>query len=277
MAKLRRSARIAAAKLDKCSLPGKAVRKAKASRALKKPLAGRKTATHRQSPIDIVPGAVCHDPDLCKVDTLNISYKPGDCCDVIVNAGGFRVNVERGCSTTLTGNHLGDATYELAQFHAHWGTNGQKGSEHLLNGKSMSGEVHFVFWNTNYGSFCEALNKEDGLAVVGVFLKEGQHNDDYHSLIETIRKAAGGDKPFAMPKDFDLIKLLPSPDDRDFVTYAGSLTTPPFSECVIWTVFTTPVEISYGQLNVLRNIVAENHRECQDLCGRQIRSSITFA
>ncbi|CAI5454671.1 unnamed protein product [Caenorhabditis angaria] len=226
----------------------------------------------RQSPIDIVPQDVCHSAEDCKADTLNIDYKQGDCCDVIVNESGFRVNVKRNCVTSLTAAHL-PAKFELAQFHAHWGCNGKVGSEHFLNGKQLSGEVHFVFWNTNYESFAEAVEKDDGLAVIGVFLKEGKYNEDYHGLIDTVRKATGNNLPLQMPKNFHIEQLLPPVDKRDFVTYLGSLTTPPYNECVIWTLFTEPVEISYGQLNVLRNIIPENHRECQDRCGRTIRSS----
>lgn len=233
----------------------------------------KKAANQRQSPIDIIPQHVCCDNEICKADALNIDYKPGDCCDVIVNEGGFRVNVKRNCGTFLTANHLPSSKFELAQFHAHWGCNSKEGSEHLLDGKKLSGEVHFVFWNTSYASFNEAIEKPDGLAVVGVFLKEGKYNDNYHGLIDSVRKATGNNLPIAMPKDFHLEQLLPNPDKREFVTYLGSLTTPPFNECVIWTLFTEPVEVSYGQLNVLRNIIPANHRECQDRCGREIRSS----
>ena len=33
------------------------------------------------------------------------------------------------------------------------------------------GELHLVHYNTKYGSFGEAADKSDGLAVLGVFLK----------------------------------------------------------------------------------------------------------
>ncbi|CAB3399889.1 unnamed protein product [Caenorhabditis bovis] len=231
-----------------------------------------KMAHHRQSPIDIIADHVCHDGETCKPDTLNINYSPGDCCDVIVNEGGFRVNVKKNCNTYLNASHL-PGNYQLAQFHAHWGCNASEGSEHLLNGKKLSGEVHFVFWNTNYSSFCEALEKDDGLAVIAVFLKEGKYNDNYHGLIDAVRKASGNSSPVAIPKDFHLEQLFPAPEHRDFVTYLGSLTTPPFNECVIWTIFTEPVEVSFGQLNVLRSIIPSNHRACQDRCGRIIKSS----
>lgn len=98
------------------------------------------------------------------------------------------MNVKRNCGTceynglkiqsmsllsipVLTANHLPSSKFALAQFHAHWGSNSKEGSEHFLDGKQLSGEVHFVFWNTSYESFNVALSKPDGLAVVGVFLK----------------------------------------------------------------------------------------------------------
>jgi carbonic anhydrase len=46
------------------------------------------------------------------------------------------------------------------------------GSEHTVDGKEYSGELHLVHWNkTKYGSFAEALGQPDGLAVLGVFLQ----------------------------------------------------------------------------------------------------------
>ena len=33
------------------------------------------------------------------------------------------------------------------------------------------GELHLVHYNTAYGSFADAVDKPDGLAVLGVFLK----------------------------------------------------------------------------------------------------------
>ncbi|KAE9419396.1 hypothetical protein Angca_003336, partial [Angiostrongylus cantonensis] len=232
----------------------------------------------RQSPIDIRSNMICHDPEHCKPDSLNINYTIGDCHDVICTSTGFKVNVGKNCSTTLSASHL-PGTFELIQFHAHWSNDGSCGSEHLLNGKAMSGEVrsivqvHFVFWNTKYNSFSTAAEKEDGLAVIGVFIKEGAHSTSYAPLFDAIQKAIGSTTPILMPREFVLDHLLPPSDKRDYVTYLGSLTTPPYSESVIWTVLTTPVEVSNEQLNILRKIVSANYRECQQLCERTIRAS----
>ena len=81
-----------------------------------------------------------------------------------------------------------DSTYQLAQFHAHWGGENARGSEHTVDGKVGSGkylcfknifahrqmfsaELHLVHFNTKYGSLGEAVDKPDGLAVLGIFLK----------------------------------------------------------------------------------------------------------
>lgn len=43
-------------------------------------------------------------------------------------------------------------------------------------------------------------------------------------------------------------KLLP--ENKAFWTYLGSLTTPPFSESVIWMVMKEPIEISHKQIGI---------------------------
>ena len=53
-------------------------------------------------------------------------------------------------------------------------------------------------------------------------------------------------------------ELLPS--DRDYVTYEGSLTTPPCSEGLLWHVMTQPQRISFGQWNRYR--LAVGLKEC---------------
>ena len=40
----------------------------------------------------------------------------------------------------LVGGPLKD-TYRLEQFHCHWGSNGDKGSEHTVDGRSYAAEV----------------------------------------------------------------------------------------------------------------------------------------
>ena len=75
--------------------------------------------------------------------------------------------------------------YFLEQFHAHWGRSSLQGSEHLVDGHAYSGELHMVFWNTRYGNFKEAMNKKGGLAVLAVFLEEGEtKQNELHEVIK---------------------------------------------------------------------------------------------
>lgn len=73
--------------------------------------------------------------------------------------------------TELRGGPLGSDVYKLQQWHCHWGARNGEGSEHTVDGRSFSGELHLVHWNTSkYNSFAEAAGQADGLAVLGVFL-----------------------------------------------------------------------------------------------------------
>ncbi|CAJ0959303.1 unnamed protein product, partial [Mesorhabditis belari] len=227
---------------------------------------------HRQSPIDIRTEKVCCDPKVCQVNSLHIDYKMGDCVDVECSESGWKVNVAKNCQSFLTGSHL-EGKYELAQFHAHWSYDGTRGSEHMIDGKPQAAEVHFVFWNTKYSNINEALEKPDGLAVVGVFIHEGLYNENYQPLLDAIKRSNESDTPAALPHEFTIEQLMPDHGERDFVTYLGSLTTPPYNESVIWTLFTKPIEVSKDQLNVCRKICGCNYRPCQELCERQIISS----
>lgn len=80
------------------------------------------------------------------------------------------LSVKKLQTSDLRARHL-PGRYQLAQFHAHWGQDASCGSEHHLDGMAMSGEVHFVFWNTKYRNLERAMEYGEGLAVLGVFLK----------------------------------------------------------------------------------------------------------
>ena len=69
----------------------------------------------------------------------------------------------------------GDKWYALEQFHCHWGSSDMIGSEHTVNGKPFAAELHMVYWNAaKYDNFKQAMKCPDGLAVLAVFLEEGQ-------------------------------------------------------------------------------------------------------
>ena len=63
---------------------------------------------------------------------------------------------------------------QVVQLHAHWGHQSGHGSEHTINGKSYDAELHIVHYNTKYDNPGAALDQEDGLAVLGIFLSVGR-------------------------------------------------------------------------------------------------------
>lgn len=60
--------------------------------------------------------------------------------------------------------------FRFAQMHAHWGSNSNNGSEHLIAGLGYAAEIHIVHWNLKYGTVAEALKHGDGLLVLGIFV-----------------------------------------------------------------------------------------------------------
>lgn len=165
---------------------------------------------------------------------------------------------------TLSGGPLSHE-YQLAQYHCHWGENDHVGSEHLVNGQSYGAEIHFVNWNTKYGSFNEALKYGDGLAVLGVFLKVGKENPELNKLCELTCDIKHKEECVPFKNTLDPNKLLP--EKGAYYTYLGSLTTPPCNECVIWIVFVDPIEVSHEQLESFREMMSMKKGGCTQPSG----------
>ncbi|XP_039767923.1 carbonic anhydrase 13 isoform X2 [Ornithorhynchus anatinus] len=143
-------------------------------------------------------------------------------------------------------------------------------------------QLHVVHWNSDkYSSFVEAAHEPDGLAVLGIFLKRGEHNLQLQKITDILDaiKEKGKQMRFT---NFDPLSLLPL--TRDYWTYPGSLTVPPLLESVIWIIFKQPISISSQQLAKFRNLLytaegeaadfmLSNHRPPQPLKGRKVRAS----
>lgn len=137
------------------------------------------------------------------------------------------------------------------QYHCHWGREEDRGSEHTVDGHKYAAELHLVHYNKKYGSFSAAADKEDGLAVIGIFLKVGQENKELLKVTDALKKIKyQGQKTNIDPTDPDNFM----PDTKVYWTYEGSLTTPPLYESVTWIVFADPTEISREQLAQFRHL-----------------------
>lgn len=213
-----------------------------------------------QSPIDIRASHVKYDPNL----------KPLSLNGYTSNMSSYVWNFTHNGHTivayppplarlSMSGGGLPD-TFYLVQFHFHWGYNAYQGSEHTINGHKYPLEVHFVhrapFTNT--------------LAVLGILFDRQRDDNPYlNDLLSVLNRTVN--TSIATEQQLDLSRLLPTSPTPRFYRYNGSLTTPPCTEGVIWTILTRTVPISSYQLRVLTgNKVPFNFRPPQKLYLRQV-------
>ncbi|XP_051831032.1 carbonic anhydrase 7 isoform X2 [Antechinus flavipes] len=233
----------------------------------------------RQSPINIVSSQAVYDPTL---KPLVLAYE--SCMSLSISNNGHSVMVEFDDEDDRTVVHGGplDGPYRLKQFHFHWGKKHSLGSEHTVDGKSFSSELHLVHWNgKKYKTFAEAAAAPDGLAVVGIFLETGDEHASMNRLTDALYMVRfKGTK--AQFNSFNPKCLLPR--NLHYWTYPGSLTTPPLSESVTWIVLKEPITISEKQMEKFRSLLftaeddvkvhmVNNFRPPQPLKGRVVQAS----
>ena len=165
----------------------------------------------------------------------------------------------------------GNQRYKVCQFHIHWGAHSNQGSEHLIDSRAYSGELHIVSVKDELR--CGAsLNKRDDALVVGVFLRAAN-----------IPIAAQWNLLSPVPLKYPQTRITAAwlnfflPADRSYYFYEGSLTTPPYNEVVQWHVLKNPIDVPEAFLSELRIIedkngkpVQKNFRDVQPLNGRKI-------
>ncbi|ESN89919.1 hypothetical protein HELRODRAFT_186240 [Helobdella robusta] len=203
----------------------------------------------QQSPINIDIGKSKHDQELGQFifspDYFNYTFK----YNLSNNGHSVMLTPDSSAQLTVSGGGL-PGTYRLAQFHFHWGGPSSAGSEHTLNNKQYQAEVHLVHYNLNYDNIGSAATSKDGLAVIGVFLEAGKSVGNV--VIEKIANRLSNSCATVLSSNctidnMRLIDILPFNHDNYF-RYQGSLTTPPCSESVVWTVFQKPISVTKEQL-----------------------------
>ncbi|KAK2853916.1 hypothetical protein Q5P01_006577 [Channa striata] len=236
---------------------------------------------NQQSPIDIVPHQVSHDPSLGPI-VLNYDH----CTSISISNNGHSVVVEFDDSddrSVILGGPLVNPC-RLKQFHFHWGGKGCCGSEHSVAGKNYASELHLVHWNAvKYRTYGEAATAPDGLAVLGIFLQTGDDHRWLHMITDALFmvKFKGSVTDF---RGFNPKCLLPS--SLHYWTYPGSVTTPPLHESVTWIILKEPITVSERQMSKFRMLLftaeeedqrmrmENNFRPPQPLKGRKVRSSV---
>jgi carbonic anhydrase len=146
---------------------------------------------------------------------------------------------------------LNGVTYRLVEFHYH------HPSEHLVRGAAAPIEVHLVHQNDT-GEY----------AVVGILFDRGAAQNPALRRMLAVDPDASDVQPVTHINPGDLL-----PPDRHYVTYDGSLTTPPCTEGVKWVVFANPGIMSPQQADKLNDLVPPNARPLQSLRARTVITS----
>lgn len=176
-----------------------------------------------------------------KLGGPELSYRPTP-TKIVNNGHTVQVNCAPGSMAMLDGT-----AFDLLQFHFH------HPSEHLLDGKQSEIELHLVHKSAS-----------GALAVLGVMIKPGADNAALAPVWAAMPAHEGKEQKLAA--DIDPAALLPA--DRHFFRYVGSLTTPPCSEGVTWTVYKSPVEMSPAQIRQFAALFPMNARPAQPLNRR---------
>lgn len=200
-----------------------------------------------QSPIDLSDQHVSPMPHL---GYLNYSYRPTEA--YIVNRGhDIMIRFEVGAGSLS----INGTAYYLRQLHWHSPT------EHAVNGRRYDMELHMVHES--------AKNKA---AVIGVLYKIGSKDPFLHKLEPFIKKIADSkdrEEKVGVVDPMGAIGMAGA-----YYRYMGSLTTPPCTEGVIWTIVDGVRPVSGYQLKLLREAVhddmKDNARPLQEVNNRDI-------
>ncbi|ESR37773.1 hypothetical protein CICLE_v10029790mg [Citrus x clementina] len=184
-----------------------------------------------QSPIDLLNERV---QVVSHLGRLKRSYKPSYA--TLKNRGHDMMLQWHGGAGTLL---INGTEYVLKQCHWH------SPSEHTINGERFALEAHMVH------------ESQDGkIAVVGIMYKIGRPDSLLASIADHLRQIAGSDERETVVGVIDPrgIKL----GSRKYYRYIGSLTTPPCTENVIWTIVRKVRTVTREQVKLLRVAVHDD-------------------
>ena len=142
------------------------------------------------------------------------------------------------------------------------------------NGRSYAGELHFVYRNPVTGQmavlgiFMESLSADSTTQNATINAYDQQTRDEWRRFIDVAENLRYENDSVVAP--FNLAELI-GENLRDFWRYEGSLTTPPCTEGIIWTLFKDRIIFSESEFASLRkNIYFEDYRRPQSMNTRTV-------
>ncbi|KAJ8027851.1 Carbonic anhydrase-related protein 10 [Holothuria leucospilota] len=214
-----------------------------------------------QSPINLVSKRLIYDAHL---GLFEFDYEDlGELGGNYTNTGRapvFTPRPEDAATFTVRGGPL-HYEYQIHDLWIHFGENENEGSDHLIEGNAFQGEIQITFWNKGlYNSYKEAEVSPRGLAAIAIFLQKGNKTSDMKSELAKLTRAnvlssiVYKGSSVGIP-DLNVLKLMP--DTTEYITYEGSLTSPPCYETVTWIVLNKPIHISEMELSNIRELRRE--------------------
>ncbi|WP_238815314.1 carbonic anhydrase [Nocardia brasiliensis] len=195
---------------------------------------------HEQSPVDLP-----SHTRLAPQEHIDIDYGSVPGLDLLHNGHTVQANVAAGNGNRLV---VDGVDYELTQFHFHLP------SEHTVDGAGAAMELHLVH-----------RDAAGALAVLGVLLRAAAESSPLDPILAAAPATPGAT---AAVGGLDLRALLPA--DLDQFRYRGSLTTPPCSEGVAWTVLEHPSTVGPASAERYRTLFPHSNRPTQPLYGRAV-------
>ncbi|KAF8042650.1 hypothetical protein BT93_A1094 [Corymbia citriodora subsp. variegata] len=204
-----------------------------------------------QSPIDLSSQRVKVMPKLGEIEW---SYKPSN---ATLKNRGHDISLQ--WDTGNVGSiKINGTEYFLQQCHWH------SPSEHTINGRRYALELHMVHESTD-------PDVENKIAVVGLLYKNGVPDAFLSKLMGNVWSLIDKEDEKKMGViDPTEIKM----GGKNYLRYTGSLTVPPCTEGVIWTINKKMGTVSKDQIKLLREAVHDyaekNARPVQQLNQREI-------
>nr|XP_020743779.1 carbonic anhydrase-related protein 11 isoform X5 [Odocoileus virginianus texanus] len=176
-------------------------------------------------------------------------------------------------------------SHRLSELRLLFGARDGAGSEHQINHQGFSAEVQLIHFNQElYGNLSAATRGPNGLAILSLFVNVAGSSNPFLSRLlnrDTITRISYKNDAYFLQ---DLSLELLFPESFGFITYQGSLSTPPCSETVTWILIDRALNITSLQMHSLRLLsqnppsqifqsLSGNGRPLQPLAHRALRGN----
>lgn len=190
----------------------------------------------QQSPVDLA-GAV-----ETRIADIELHWAPADW--YVINTG-HTIEI---AADDAGYAYIDGQPYDLIHFEFH------TPSEHAFDGLHYPMEVQFVH-----------RNEAGEVAIIAVMMKGGGRNDAFEAIMANAPIHANHRTLLGLIDAAALVSDL-----TDIMRYRGSLTMPPCTENVLWTVLTDPVTVSDAAILAFESLFDMNARPLQPLNRRYI-------